>query len=221
MSPAREILTRDLRLAVRSGGGAGLGLAFFGIFALLAPLGVGPEPDRIAPLAPGVLWTAALLGCLLSLDRIFHADAEDGTLEILALSPLPLEGLAALKTLAHWIGTGVPQLVAAPVLGLALNLAPGAYPWMIASLAVGGPALSFIGGLGAALTLGVRRGGLLLSVIVLPLYAPTLIFGARTVTLAAEGRDPWPAFLLLAGTSLFVLATAPFATAAALRINLR
>ena len=185
------------------------------------PFGVGPESERLATVAVGTLWIAALLACLLSLDRLFQTDAEDGTLDILALSPLPLEALVALKALAHWLTTGLPLVVAAPVLALTLSLPAPAFPWLIASLAAGTPGLSFLGAIGAALTVGIRRGGLLLSILVLPLYIPTLIFGARAVTAAAEGSDPWPAFLMLAGLTLFILALAPFAAAAALRINLR
>ena len=221
MSAARAVLARELRLALRSGGGAGLGLAFFLVVILLVPLGTGPEPDRLAALAPGTLWIAALLACLLSLDRLFQADHEDGTLDILALAPLPLEALVALKALAHWLTTGLPLILAAPLLALTLRLPAPAFPWLVASLAVGTPGLSFLGAIGAGLTVGIRRGGLLLSLLVLPLYIPTLIFGARAVSAAAEGRDPSPAFLLLAALTLFVLALAPFATAAALRVNLR
>jgi heme exporter protein B len=218
---ARAVLARELTLALRSGGGAGLGLAFFLIVVLLVPLGVGPQAGTLAAVAPGMLWIAALLACLLSLDRLFQTDAEDGTLDVLALSPLPLEALAALKALAHWLTTGLPLVVVAPVLGVTLSLPGPAYPWLVASLAVGTPGLSFLGAIGAALTVGLRRGGLLLSILVLPLYVPTLIFGARAVAEAAAGGDPWPAFLLLSGLTLFIVALAPFASAAALRVQLR
>ena len=221
MSAARALLARELTLALRSGGGAGLGLGFYAILVLLVPLGAGPEPERLASVAAGTLWIGALLACLLSLDRLFQADLEDGTLDILALAPLPLEALVALKAFAHWLTTGLPLVVAAPVFALTLNLPAPAFPWLIASLAVGTPALSLLGAIGAALTVGIRRGGLLLALLVLPLYLPTLIFGARATAAAAEGRDPWPAFLLLGGLSLFIAALAPFAAAAALRVNLR
>ena len=221
MSAAGAVLGRELTLALRSGGGAGLGLGFFVILALLVPLGLGPEPERLATVAAGTLWVGALLACLLALDRLFQADLEDGTLDVLALAPLPLEALVALKALAHWLTTGLPLVVAAPLLGLMLNLPGPAYPWLVGGLAAGTPGLSFLGAVGAALTVGIRRGGLLLSILVLPLYVPTLIFGARATAAAAAGGDPWPAFLLLAGLTLFILALAPFAAAAALRINLR
>ena len=221
MSAAGAVLARELRLALRSGGGAGLGLAFFLTVVLLVPLGVGPEPARLAGLAGGTLWVAALLACVLALDRLFQADHEDGTLDVLALAPLPLEALVALKALAHWLVTGLPLVLAAPLLGLTLHLPAPAYPWLVASLAAGTPGLSFLGAIGAALTVGIRRGGLLISLLVLPLYLPTLVFGARTVAAAVEGGDPAPALLLLAGLSLFIVALAPFAAAAALRVQLR
>lgn len=217
MSGAGAVLGRELRLALRSGGGAGLGLAFFLIVILLVPFGIGPEPDRLARVASGMLWIAALLSCLLSLDRLFQNDFEDGTLDILALSPLPLEALVGLKAFAHWLTTGLPLALAAPLLGVTLQVEPETFPWLIASLLFGTPALSALGAVGAALTVGVRRGGLLLSVLVLPLYVPTLIFGAR----AANAAEPFPALLLLAGTTLAALSLAPAAAAAALRANLR
>jgi heme exporter protein B len=215
------VLRRELRLALRSGGGAGQGLAFFLIVVLLVPFGAGPEPDRLMAIAPGTLWLAALLACLLSLDRLFQSDYEDGTLDILAISPMPLENLVALKGLAHWFTTGLPLTLLAPLLAITLNLPGPAFPWLIASLAAGTPALSFLGTIGGAVTVGLRRGGLLLSILVLPLYIPTLIFGTRCVSRAAEGGNAIPALALLAGVTLFVVALAPFAAAAALRVNLR
>lgn len=220
MSPARAVLARELALAFRSGGGFGLGVGFYLIVALMVPLGIGPDPGRLAGVAAGTLWLGALLACLLSLDRLFQADWEDGTLDQLALAPLPLEAIVALKALAHWLTTGLPLVVVSPLLGVALNLPAPAYPWLLASLAAGTPALSLLGAIGAALTVGVRRGGLLLSLLVLPLYLPTLIFGARAVASAAEAADPRPALLLLAGLTLFTLALSPFAAAAALRRSL-
>jgi heme exporter protein B len=221
VSAVRVVLARELRLALRSGGGAGLGVAFFLVVVLLVPLGVGPEPGRLAGIAPGVLWVAALLACLLSLDRLFHTDLEDGTLDILALAPLPLEALVALKAIAHWLTTGLPLVVVAPLLAVTLGLPGPAYPWLVASLAVGTPGLSFLGAIGGAVTVGLRRGGLLLSLLVLPLYVPSLIFGARAVAAAAEGGEPGSALARLAGLTLFILVLAPLAAAAALRINLR
>ncbi len=221
MSALRTVLGRELRLAVRSGGGAGLGLAFFLIIVLLVPFGTGPEPERLATVAAGTLWIAALLSCLLSLDRLFQTDYEDGTLDVLVLSPVPLEALVAVKAFAHWLTTGLPLLVVAPVLGVTLNLAVEAQPWLVLSLALGTPGLSFLGAIGGALTLGLRRGGLLLSILVLPLYIPTLILGAMAVGQAADGQDPSTSLFLLAGLTVFILAMAPFAAAAALRVSLR
>lgn len=215
------LLTRDLALAMRAGGGFGLSLAFFLIFTALVPFGIGPESGRLSEIAAGILWLGALLACLLSLDRIFQLDWEDGTLDLIATSPLPLEAASALKALAHWITTGLPLVAAAPVLGLLLNLPVAAYPWLIASLAVGTPALSAIGTFGAALTVGIKRGGLLLSLLVLPLYVPTLIFGALTATRGAQGLDATTPLILTAGITLGACAILPFAAASALRINLR
>lgn len=215
------LLARDLRLAVRAGGGFGLGLAFFLIVIVLIPFGVGPEASVLTRIAPGVLWVAALLAALLSLDRIFALDHEDGSLPLLATSPLPLEGVAVTKGVAHWLTTGLPLTLAAPALGFLLNLAPAAYPYLLASLALGTPALSMIGTFGAALTVGIRRGGLLLSLLVLPLFVPTLIFGAEAVRLGSDGLSATVPLAMLSGITLCSYALLPFATAAALRINLR
>jgi heme exporter protein B len=215
------LLTRDLRLAFRAGGGFGLGLAFFLLVAVLVPLGVGPEGDVLARIAPGILWVGALLACLLSLDRLFALDVEDGSLDLLATAPMPLEVVVALKALAHWLVTGLPLTLASPVLGLLLFLPGPGYPWLVAALALGTPALSVIGAFGAALTVGVKRGGLLLSLLVLPLYVPTLIFGAEAVKRGAAGMDGTAALVLMAAITLAASALLPFAAAAAIRINLR
>jgi heme exporter protein B len=217
----RALLLRDLRLALRSGGGFGLGLAFFLILAVLVPLGVGAEGVTLGRIAPGILWVGALLACLLSLDRIFALDHEDGSLDLLASSPLPLEGVVAVKALAHWLVTGLPLTLLAPVLGVLLNLAPGAYGWLVLSLLLGTPTLSIVGAFGAALTVGLRRGGLLLSLLVLPLYVPTLIFGAEVVRRGADGMALGTPLALLAAISLGSAALLPFAAAASLRVNLR
>ncbi|MBS0123141.1 heme exporter protein CcmB [Thetidibacter halocola] len=215
------LLLRDLRLAVRAGGGFGLGLAFFLIVVVLVPFGVGPETALLGRIAPGVLWIGALLACLLSLDRIFALDWEDGSLDLLATAPLPMEGIVTIKALAHWITTGLPLVLAAPALGVLLNLPAGGYLWVLVSLALGTPALSVIGTFGAALTVGLKRGGLLLSLLVLPLYVPTLIFGAEVARRGAEGLAVETPLLMLAGISFGALALLPFASAAVLRINLR
>ncbi len=216
-----RLFLRDLTLAVRAGGGFGLGLAFFLIVTVLVPFGVGPETGTLRQIAPGILWVGALLACLLSLDRIFQLDYEDGSLDLLATAPIPLEGVVAMKAAAHWVTTGLPLTLAAPVLGVLLNLAPAGYLWLPLSLAVGTPALSMIGSFGAALTVGLKRGGLLLSLLVLPLYVPTLIFGAETVRRGAEGLAVATPLALLAGITLGAVAILPFAAAAAIRVNLR
>jgi heme exporter protein B len=215
------LLIRDLRLALRAGGGFGLGLAFFLILAVLVPLGVGPEPGTLARIAPGILWVGALLACLLSLDRIFALDFEDGSLDLLATAPVPLEAVVSIKALAHWITTGLPLVLISPVLGLLLFLPAEAYGWVILSLLLGTPALSVIGTFGAALTVGLKRGGLLLSLLVLPLYIPTLVFGAEVVSRGALGLAVGTPLALLAGITAGSVALLPFASALVLRINLR
>ncbi len=215
------LLKRDLRLALRAGGGFGLGLAFFLIVVVLVPFGVGPEREVLRPIAPGILWIGALLAALLSLDRIFALDFEDGSLALLATSPLPLEAAALVKASAHWITTGLPLTLAAPFFGFLLLMQPEAYGYLLISLLIGTPALSMIGTFGAALTVGLRRGGLLLSLLVLPLYVPTLIFGAEAVRRGAAGLDASGALILQAGITAGCFAILPFATAAVLRINLR
>ncbi|MEQ6247641.1 heme exporter protein CcmB [Sulfitobacter sp. HNIBRBA3233] len=215
------LLVRDLRLALRAGGGFGLGLAFFLILTVLVPFSVGPQSALLASIAPGVLWLGALLACLLSLDRLLALDFEDGTLDVLVTAPLPLEAALAIKGLAHWITTGLPLVVAAPALGVLLSLPPEGYLWLVVSLALGTPALSMIGTFGAALTVGIKRGGLLLSLLVLPLYVPTLIFGAEAARRGAQGMAVETPLLLLAGISLGTIALLPFAAAAALRMTIR
>nr|WP_280520640.1 heme exporter protein CcmB [Phaeobacter sp. J2-8] len=215
------MLSRDLALAIRAGGGFGLGLAFFLIVVTLVPFGVGPQSELLSRIAPGILWLGALLACLLSLDRILALDWEDGSLDLLATAPLPMEGIVSIKALAHWLTTGLPLVLAAPVLGLLLNLPQAGFVWLTLSLALGTPALSVIGTFGAALTVGLKRGGLLMSLLVLPLYVPTLIFGAEVARRGAQGMETQTPLLMLAGISLAVIALLPFASAAVLRVNLR
>lgn len=217
----RALLIRDLRLAFRAGGGFGLGLAFFLILVVLVPFSVGPQSAQLRSIAPGVLWLGALLACLLSLDRLLALDFEDGTLEVLATAPLPLEAALAIKALAHWVTTGVPLVLAAPFLGVLLNLPATGYGWLVLSLLLGTPALSMIGCFGAALTVGIKRGGLLMSLLVLPLYVPTLIFGAEAARRGAIGMDAETPLILLAAISLGSVALLPFAAAAALRMTIR
>ena len=214
------VFRRDLLLAVRKPADVATPLVFFAIVVSLFPLGVGPEPVVLRTLAPGVLWVAALLATMLSLSRLFAADYADGTLEQLALSPQPLTALVFAKVMAHWVTTGLPLLLLSPLLAIQLYLPVEALGTLLLSLLLGTPVLSLIGSIGAGLTLGLRGGGVLLSLLVLPLYTPILIFGAGAVTASATGLDP-EAYLSLLGAVLAVaLGFAPWATAAALRISL-
>jgi heme exporter protein B len=215
------LLLRDLRLATRAGGGFGLGLVFFLTVVTLVPFGVGPEGAVLARIAGGILWVGALLACLLSLDRIFALDYEDGSLDLLATAPIPMEAVVVVKALAHWLTTGLPLVLAAPLLGVLLHLPGPAFLWLLVSLALGTPALSVLGTFGAALTVGLKRGGLLMSLLVLPLYVPTLIFGAEVVRRGAAGMPVEVPLLMLSGITAASIALMPFASAAALRVNLR
>nr|WP_255733295.1 heme exporter protein CcmB [Ruegeria sp. Ofav3-42] len=215
------MLLRDLKLAFRAGGGFGLGLAFFLIVTVLVPFSVGPQSSLLSTIAPGVLWLGALLACLLSLDRLLALDWEDGSLDLLATAPLPLEAVVSIKALAHWLTTGLPLVLAAPFLGVLLNLPTPGFSWLVISLLIGTPAMSVIGTFGAALTVGLKRGGLLLSLLVLPLYVPTLIFGAEVARRGATGMETQTPLLMLAGVTAATIALLPFASSAVLRINLR
>ena len=215
------LLGRELKVAFRAGGGFGYALIFFFIIVLMLAFGIGPELGLLSKIAPGALWVCALLACLLSLDRLFSLDYEDGTLEQLALAPVPLETVVLTKVTAHWLTTGLPLALIAPVLGFFLALPEQGFLWVFLSLLVGTPALSMIGAFGAALTIGLRRGGLLLSILVLPLYVPTLIFGAEVARRGAEGLAIGTPFALLSALSFGIFAFLSFASAAVLRINLR
>ncbi len=211
------IVGRDLRLALRSGVDSLLAVVFFVLACVLFPFGVGPEPDTLARIAPGVLWVSALLAALLSLDRLFQADYEDGSLELLSLGPLPLAVVVAGKVTAHWLATALPLIAAAPLLGVLLHLDAAAFSTLIAALVLGTPSLSLVGAVGAALVLGARRGGVLLALVVLPLYIPILIFGVGAVD-AAQFDFPIRAHLLmLAAFLLGALALAPWTAAVAVR----
>lgn len=211
------LVARDLRLALRQGSDATIAVMFFVLCVVLFPFGVGPEPNILARIAAGVIWVAALLASLLSLERLFLNDYEDGSLELLSLTALPLEAVVLAKTLAHWLVTGVPLLVAAPLLAVLLNMEAGGFGVLVLTLAIGTPILSLIGSIGAALTLGARRGGVLISLLILPLYIPVLIFGAGAIDAAISGLTPRPHLLLLAGILAGCLPLAPWAGAAALR----
>ena len=215
------LIFRDLKIAVRAGGGFGLSLAFFFILVVFFPFAIGPNLDLLSKVAPGTLWLGALLACLLSLERIFALDFEDGTLDLLVTSPIPLEGIVISKAIVHWLTTSLPLVLLTPFLGVLLGLQNSNVFFLIVSLMLGTPALSIIGTFGAALTAGMKRGGLLLSILVLPLYIPTLIFGAEAARRGIEGFETQTSILLLLGVSLLSWAILPFAAASVLRINLR
>jgi heme exporter protein B len=219
MTPFFALLSRDIRLAVRAGGGAALALAFFACVVTLVPLGVGADLRLLARIAGGVLWVAAVLAALLSLDRLFQADYEDGSLDLIALSPLALEVTALAKIAAHWLATGLPLTVLAALLAVLFDLSLRGTGALVISLLIGTPAVSAIGAVGAALTLSIRRGGLILPLIVLPLLAPAVIFGSGAV-LAAEDGLANGAFYFLAAFSLISVVLSPFAAAASVRLNL-
>jgi len=211
------LFRRELALALRQGGEIGLALGFFVLAVVLFPLGVGPEAEILARIGAGIIWVAALLAAVLSLDRLFAGDHADGGLDLLALAPLPLEGVAAAKSAAHWVTTGLPLTVLSPFLAILFGLDAAAIPILALSLLIGTPALSLLGAIVAALTLGARRPGVLSSLLVLPLYLPVLIFGAGAVEASIGGVAVRPHLLLLGALSLAALPLAPLATAAALR----
>jgi heme exporter protein B len=217
MKAMLAVLRRDLRLALRTPSDSFTVVLFFVLTVILFPFGVGPEPNILARIAPGIIWVTALLACLLSFDRLYQLDSEDGSLDLLVLAPASLELIVLAKCLAHWLTTGLPLIIAAPLLGLLLNLPVEGYGAMLAALALGTPSLSLIGSIGAALTLGARRGGVLLPLLVLPLYIPVLIFGAAAVDGAIAGLSVRPHLLLLGGILAAALTLTPFASAAAIR----
>src|SRR6185312_15345075 len=216
---ARTVVHRDLLLALRRRSDVGTALLFFVIVASLFPLGVGAEPNLLRAIAPGVIWVAALLSSMLSLGRLFAADYADGTLEQMLLAAAPL-GVVVAKTFAHWLVSGLPLVAIAPLIALQYDLAPGLYGVLALSLLLGTPVLSLIGAIGAALTLGLRGGGVLLALLVLPLYVPVLILGAGAVEMAGAGLDPEGELLLLGAALVVAAAFSPWAIAAALRISM-
>ncbi len=215
----RCVIYRDLLLATRRWADVLTALVFFVIVVSLFPLGVGPEPNLLRTIAPGVIWVAALLASMLSLTRIFAADYADGTLEQMLLSTAPLGMIVAAKVIAHWLVTGLLVVLIAPLLALQFDLPQQLLATLTLSLLLGTPVLSMIGAIGAALTLGLRGGGALLSLLVLPLYVPVLIIGAGAVDMAAAGLGTEAHFLLLAALLVVAAAFAPWAAAAALRIS--
>ena len=220
LAALRTVIRRDLLVAIRSKADAANTLLFFVIVASLFPLGVGPEPALLRTIAPGVVWVAALLASMLALARLFAADYADGTLEQLALAPQPLAALVAAKILAHWLVTGLPLALIAPLLGVQFDLPVSALLVLVVSLLIGTPVLSLLGAVGAALTLGLRASGVLVSLIVLPLTVPVLVFGAGAVEAAASGLGAEAHLSLLAAFLLITAALSPWAAAAAIRIAL-
>ena len=212
------LFVRDVRLAVRIGGGAVMGVLFFLIVVTLVPLALGPDLALLKRIGPAILWLGALLASLLALDHLFAADQADGSLDVMLTARLPLELMVLAKAAAHWLTTGLPLIVATPVLGLMLNIEARPMAAVALTLAAGTPALTLIGAVGAALSVALRRGGLLLPVLVLPLTIPVLIFGVAAANAAVVGPVPFGTpFMILCALSLASLAIGPFAAAAALR----
>lgn len=217
MNPLIVLLRRELALAWGRGGGPLPALAFYAGVTTLVPLAVGPEPERLAVIAPGIAWLALALASLLSLERLFERDFEDGALDLLALGEPGLEAVCAVKALAQWLATGLPLALAAPVAALMLGAPVGLAPTVLLCALVGGLAFAFVGGMGAALTLGSRRGGVLIAVIVLPLFAPPVIFGGGALSQAASATGGTSGLLLLCAWAAAAVALSPLAMAAACR----
>jgi heme exporter protein B len=212
------LIRRDLALGLRIGGGASFALVFFLMIVTLTPFAIGPDLNLLARIAPAILWIGAVLSTLIGLDRLFQADAEDGTLDLLRGGRLPLEAVALAKCVAHWLTTGLPLSLAAPLFGLMLALEPAGMLAVSATLLVGTPALTFIGAVGAALTAGIRRGGLLIAIIALPLMIPTLIFGVAAANAAMGGTIPFATpFAILAAITLFTAMVGVLGSAFALK----
>jgi len=221
MTPLTALLVRDMRIAVRVGGGAMIGVLFFVVVVTLTPFAVGPDLALLKRIGPAILWLAALLASLLALDRLFASDHEDGSLDLILTGGSPLELVIAAKGLAHWLTTAIPLIVAAPVIGLLLDIEPPAQAGLVLTLLVGTPALTFIGAVGAAIAVTLRRGGMLLAIIVLPLTVPVLIFGVAAANAAVAGPVPFGTpFTVLCALTLASLVIGPFAAAAALRLDI-
>ena len=217
MSGFMSVLKRDLHLATRQGMDNMMVVMFFVLAVILFPFGVGPEPNILARIAAGVIWVAALLASMLSLERLFQTDYEDGSLELLTLSPIALEVIVLAKITAHWLTTGLPLIVAAPLLAVLLNMNTEGFPMMIVALLLGTPSLSLIGAVGAALILGSRRGGVLLALLILPLYIPVLIFGVSAVDAVMGGLESKAQLLIMGAFLLGALPLCPWAAAAGVR----
>ena len=221
MKPFIEIVRRDLKLAIRQGMDSVMVVMFFVIAVVLFPFGVGPESNILARISAGVIWVAALLASMLSLERLFQTDFEDGSLELLIMQPVALEITVAAKIMAHWLTTGLPLIVAAPLLAVLMNMEGRGFLVLILTLTIGTPALSLIGSIGAALILGARRGGVLLSLLILPLYIPVLIFSVSAIDAVLNGLAWRVQILILSGFLVGVLPLSLWASAAALRQALR
>ncbi len=220
LSLALSIIARDVRLSFRHGSASTMVVGFFVMVVTMFPFAIGPEQNILQKISVGVIWVAALLSCLLSLDRMFQTDYEDGSLDQFVLSPVPLELVVLAKCVAHWLTTSLPLIIITPLLGVMMNLPDGAYLPLFLTMLIGTPALSFIGGIGAALTVTLRRGGTLLSLLILPLYIPVLIFGVLAVKAAVGGYPATEHLMLLSGFTLFSAAITPWAAAAAIRTGL-
>jgi heme exporter protein B len=217
-SPLSALFWRELRIARSVGGGGSMGLVFFLILVSLTPFAIGPDLNLLSRIGPAILWIAALLATLLGLDRLFQSDADDGSLDLLLTASTPLELLVLVKCAAHWMATALPLVIASPLLGLTLAMEPASLAGISLSLLAGTPALTMLGAIGAALTAGLRRGGLLMAVLILPLATPVLIFGVSSAAAASGGTVPFHIpMLILCALSLAAVAGAPFAAAAALR----
>ena len=217
MTPFLALLKRDLKLAARHGLDSFMVVAFFVLVVVLFPLAVGPEQATLGRIGSGVIWVAALLSAMLSMDRLFQQDYEDGSLDLFVLSPTALELLVLAKTLAHWMSTGLPLIIVSPLLGILMNVSSAGYGTMILSLALGTPILSLVGAIGAALSLGARRGGVLISLLILPLLIPVLVFGVSAVETALTDLPARSELMILGAMLLVALALVPYAAAAALR----
>jgi heme exporter protein B len=218
MKPFFALIGRDLRLAVRQGSAIGTALGFYLVAVSIIPLGLGPDLNLLSRIAPGILWISFLLSALLSADALFQEDRDDGSLDALALGPLPAELIAASKSLAHWITACLPLIVITPLAGLLLNMEAVSLPKLLAALLAGTPGISFIAAAGAALTLGLRKGALLLPLLILPLFTPFLIFGVGAMAASPGAFEQ--SLLFLCALSLFSVAAMPFAAALALRLGL-
>ena len=217
-SPLMALFSREIRVARRIGGGGTMGVIFFLILVTIVPFAIGPDLNLLSRIGPAILWIAALLATLLGLDRLFQADQEDGSLDLILTSDTPLELIVLVKCLAHWVVTGLPLVITAPLFGLMLALDPQALWGVTLSLLAGTPALALLGAIGAALTVTLRRGGLLMAILILPLAIPVLIFGVSAAAASFSATTPFlPPFLILCALTLGTLAAAPFAVAAALR----